>query len=109
MAKPEWGLKRFCPSCGAAFYDLNKSPIECPKCNSTFEPEQLSRLKRSRSVPAEAKVAAAEKKTNDDDAEAEVVEDGTDDESVLEDASDLGGADVIEVAVDTLEVKKEDV
>ena len=60
-------------------------------------------------MPAEAKVAAAEKKTNDDDAEAEVVEDGTDDEGVLEDASDLGGADVIEVAVDTSEVKKEDV
>tara|TARA_A100001037_G_C15109901_1_gene618442 strand:+ start:1437 stop:1778 length:342 start_codon:yes stop_codon:yes gene_type:complete len=109
VAKPEWGLKRFCPSCGAAFYDLNKSLIECPKCNSTFEPEQLTRLKRSRSVPPETKAAVAETKAGDVDDEAVVVEDDTDDEAVLEDASDLGGEDVIEVVVDSPEGKKEDV
>jgi uncharacterized protein (TIGR02300 family) len=37
VAKPELGTKRLCGSCGAKFYDLNKSPIVCPKCEATFE------------------------------------------------------------------------
>jgi uncharacterized protein (TIGR02300 family) len=36
MAKPELGTKRFCASCGAKFYDLNKTPITCPKCGTPF-------------------------------------------------------------------------
>jgi uncharacterized protein (TIGR02300 family) len=37
VAKPELGTKRLCASCGAKFYDLNKSPIHCPKCGTVFE------------------------------------------------------------------------
>lgn len=37
MAKPELGTKRLCGACGAKFYDLNKSPILCPKCGTVFE------------------------------------------------------------------------
>ncbi len=37
MAKPELGTKRLCASCGAKFYDLNKTPITCPKCGTAFE------------------------------------------------------------------------
>ena len=37
MAKPELGSKRLCASCGAKFYDLNKTPIACPKCGTPFE------------------------------------------------------------------------
>ena len=37
MAKPELGTKRLCASCGAKFYDLNKTPIACPKCGTLFE------------------------------------------------------------------------
>ena len=37
MAKPELGSKRLCASCGVKFYDLNKSPIACPKCGTPFE------------------------------------------------------------------------
>jgi uncharacterized protein (TIGR02300 family) len=37
MAKPELGTKCFCASCGAKFYDLNKTPITCPKCGTPFE------------------------------------------------------------------------
>ena len=37
MAKPELGSKRLCASCGAKFYDLNKTPITCPKCGTPFE------------------------------------------------------------------------
>jgi len=37
VAKPELGTKRLCANCAAKFYDLNKSPIVCPKCHTTME------------------------------------------------------------------------
>jgi uncharacterized protein (TIGR02300 family) len=37
VAKPELGTKRLCGSCAAKFYDLNKTPITCPKCGTIFE------------------------------------------------------------------------
>lgn len=36
MARPELGTKRLCPNCGAKYYDLNRDPILCPKCNASF-------------------------------------------------------------------------
>ena len=50
MVKPDLGVKRVCPSCGARFYDLQKRPIECPKCAFTFEPEALLKQRRPRPV-----------------------------------------------------------
>ena len=37
MAKPELGSKRQCQACGAKFFDLNRDPIVCPKCGTTFQ------------------------------------------------------------------------
>jgi uncharacterized protein (TIGR02300 family) len=37
VAKPELGTKRLCANCGAKFYDLNKTPITCPKCHTVME------------------------------------------------------------------------
>ena len=37
MAKAEWGKKRRCLNCSSKFYDLNKDPIVCPKCNTVFD------------------------------------------------------------------------
>ena len=37
MAKPELGIKRICPNCGAKYYDLNRDPIVCPRCGTHFE------------------------------------------------------------------------
>jgi uncharacterized protein (TIGR02300 family) len=37
VAKPEFGTKRLCASCGAKFYDLHHDPITCPKCGTVFE------------------------------------------------------------------------
>ena len=38
MAKPDLGTKRLCASCAAKFYDLNRTPIVCPKCETLFVP-----------------------------------------------------------------------
>ena len=36
MAKPDLGSKHKCQNCGTKFFDLNKSPIVCPKCGETL-------------------------------------------------------------------------
>ncbi len=34
MAKPELGNKHTCQNCGTKFFDLNKTPVVCPKCGT---------------------------------------------------------------------------
>ena len=36
MANPALGTKRICTGCEAKFYDLGKSPIVCPACETVF-------------------------------------------------------------------------
>ncbi|MGB0683868.1 MAG: TIGR02300 family protein [Magnetovibrionaceae bacterium] len=98
MAKPEWGQKRNCQSCGAPFYDLGRNPIICPKCGSEFRPETILKSRRPAPVadkapkPAEEKKEAAEEDENllienDDDDDVEIEDDDSDD--LIEDTSDL--------------------
>lgn len=106
MAKPEWGLKRTCLSCGARFYDMCKDPIVCPSCEAVFDPEAVLRPRRSRAAPEPVKpkpvpVKAAAKDDDDDDDDLlldddeDVVDldDDDDDDDALEDTSDLGDED----------------
>jgi len=50
VAKPDLGTKRLCGNCGAKFYDLNKTPMVCPKCETVFVP--VVAATRSRPEPA---------------------------------------------------------
>jgi uncharacterized protein (TIGR02300 family) len=86
VVKPELGVKRTCPSCGARFYDLMKSPAECPKCGNAFDPEVLLKPRRAR--PEERKVAAVPVVAAEPEVEeAEEVEDGEEaEEEELEEA-----------------------
>ena len=52
MSKPARGSKRVCPSCGARFYDLNRSPINCPVCQAVF---QTTPSRRERAAPVEVR------------------------------------------------------
>jgi len=54
LAKPAWGLKRSCQSCGVRFYDLLRDPIVCPKCATVYDRDAAQRTRRSR-APAAAK------------------------------------------------------
>lgn len=87
MVKPDLGTKRVCPSCAARFYDLQKRPIECPKCAFTFEPEMLLKQRRTR-VPEPAKAIAPVKAviedTEDEEAEDDDAEASADDEELEE-------------------------
>ena len=55
MAKPELGTKRLCGNCSTKFYDLSKTPIVCPKCQTVLE---LAAVTSSRARPEAARAAA---------------------------------------------------
>ena len=106
MAKPEWGSKRICPSCGTRYYDLMREPVICPKCSTPFDPEAFLKSRRARPVaPVEKElepVGADELDTELEPDEAEIAEEEEEeeaapleeaeeeDEELLEDASELG-------------------
>ena len=48
MANPELGAKQICPNCQAKFYDLNRRPAHCPKCDHEFDPEEVVKSRRIR-------------------------------------------------------------
>ena len=50
MSEPEWGIKRVCPSCSIKYYDFNKNPITCPKCEFEFDPDLLLKSRKGRSI-----------------------------------------------------------
>ena len=117
LAKPEWGTKRTCQSCGARFYDFGRSPIVCPACGAIFDLEILNRARRAR--PATRAVAAVIAGDSDlvveeaelPEADAEIEEDVEveEDESLIEDASELGEdedmSDVIDSGLDEEETR----
>lgn len=57
MPKPELGVRRRCLTCGAAFFDLNRSPILCVKCGAVFN---IVELPRSPARRAPVRMNAAE-------------------------------------------------
>src|SRR5258708_10544393 len=78
LAKPEWGNKRICPSCGARYYDLQRDPVICPKCSTPFDPEAFLRARRARpQAPIEKELdpgGPEQGHTDLEPAEAEAVE-----------------------------------
>ncbi|MDW8340875.1 MAG: TIGR02300 family protein [Geminicoccaceae bacterium] len=112
MAKPEWGTKRVCLSCGAKFYDFHRSPIFCPACGAEYDVEAAGRARRARpasralaesepvvpadveeveeeEVPLEELETEAELEEGEEPIEEEPVEVG-DEDVILEDEGDLG-------------------
>src|SRR6516164_4209993 len=91
VAKPEWGTKRICPSCGTRYYDLLREPVICPKCSTPYDPEAFLKSRRARPIPPAEKelgsVGTGELDTELETEEADVVEE--EDEAVpLEEAEE---------------------
>jgi len=100
VVKANWGSKRTCQSCGARFYDLNKSPIKCPKCGREHDREDFVKVRRGRgaaaataaataAAAAAAAKAAAKKKVDEAAIGGDELPD-VEGEEALEDADDLG-------------------
>ena len=122
MANSEWGGKHTCQHCGVKYYDLNRSPIVCPKCGTQFNPDALLRSRRSKPTQPEktarlqtaaiTPTAEEDDKQADDGSKAEdpvTAETIDDDEKdkLIEDVSELGedADDIAEVLVEGDEPK----
>ena len=104
MAKPEWGTKRICPSCGTRYYDLQREVVVCPKCATPFDAEAFLRSRRARPpAPIEkelepvgadeidAELETEEAEGSEEEGESVQLEEAEEeDEELLEDASELG-------------------
>lgn len=113
MAKPEWGTKRTCQSCGAKFYDLGKEPVICPSCATVFDlkaaktssstsaakakPKPEKEVKKKRVVAAEPGEEGEIEAIDDEDLDDEVL---ADDEEALEDTADLGEDDALQEVIE---------
>lgn len=82
MAKAEWGVKRTCQSCTACFYDLNKSPIVCPKCNNAYELIVQGRNRKGRQTLIEDDKDAI---IEDLDLEGDELDNDDDDSTLIDD------------------------
>ena len=111
MAKPEWGRKITCTSCGAKFYDMKREPAVCPSCDAENDPLVAFRPKRGAAPKPQAEKKAAPvpkpKADNDDldealpgiedvdddledDLDDELADDVEEDDDLIEDTADLG-------------------
>ncbi len=93
MANPALGTKRHCQSCDEHYYDLNKSPITCPHCQTVFDPEVLLKSRKTKPVAAAPKKAEAVAEVAvDDDLDVGIEDETANDpanEDILEDDADL--------------------
>ena len=58
MSKPARGSKRVCPSCGARFYDLSRTPVICPTCQAVYQVTPPPTRRGERAAPPEARAKA---------------------------------------------------
>ena len=84
MAKPEWGRKRICPSCGTKYYDFKNSPIICPSCGAEFDPDLYLRSRKGKSLSTKISTDEASK-ISEDISDIDEIEINSDDEVVSDD------------------------
>ena len=75
MTKPELGTKRLCANCSARYYDLNKTPITCPKCGAPLEVvASTPRTRGQQAVKSQPQVEPEEAPSETEEVETEDVE-----------------------------------
>lgn len=90
MVDPKLGTKRVCEACEAKFYDLNKSPIVCPKCGHVHDP-MAAAMPEKPVAEIEPTVEAQE----DDEDTLEEDDDALSLDDIVEDQDDDDGEDGI--------------
>ncbi len=103
MTKPEWGSKRTCLNCGTRFYDMQCTPIVCPKCGSENAPDAVSKARRSMKKAATHTTPEPKPK-----AAAVLADDDETDDALIEDTSDLAEDDDMAEVIDHLGAADED-
>jgi uncharacterized protein (TIGR02300 family) len=92
VAKPELGTKRLCPSCGAKYYDLNRTPITCPKCATVFEAVVVT-SRAAKAAKAEKKPEEKEEEKDADAPEIVTLEEADAEAEGSDDAPNIDGDD----------------
>jgi uncharacterized protein (TIGR02300 family) len=104
VAKPELGTKRLCDNCGAKFYDLNKDPIVCPKCDSAVEVAAAATRGRGDAGARAAAPAAEEEVVAPETTDAEFV---SLEEADAEAQGKKDEGEIVESAEDDVELEDE--
>ena len=94
MGKQDLGKKRRCASCGMKFYDFNKSKIECPGCQTEFNPDNLLKSRRGRTAKASSAATAT---TDALDDEKDLIEDDSDVADPDADTDDLDDGSLADI------------
>ena len=122
VADPALGNKQICPNCTAKFYDLQKRPAHCPKCEFEFDPEEAIRTRRTRvrnvvtdyDTDEESEDQVKDKTVGDEDEEEpeiitpEIDEVVVDDTLISEADEDLDPADPARITPDAVDMDIED-
>ena len=90
MAKAELGTKRRCLSCTAPFYDLDRTPIVCPKCGADYQIVEYvrSRPKWAPTFPIATKTSGAAEPIVSELVEPELADAGDEESIPLNDDED---------------------
>ena len=105
MAKPDLGTKRLCAGCGAKFYDLNRTPIVCPKCETEFVPVVVAPRTRPDTPKAAPVAPVATEAVVPETADAEFV--SLEDAAFIEEQEEAGSADVSDIIGEGVEKEEE--
>ncbi|MEM6678228.1 MAG: TIGR02300 family protein [Pseudomonadota bacterium] len=98
MPKPEWGVKRTCPTTGQRFYDLNKDPIISPFTGEVVDLSKTEKRKPGRTTRATATPVAAKELVEEEEELIEKDETDTDEEeaeeaTIVEEDLDMSSTD----------------
>ena len=116
MPKALWGLKKFCPSCEAKFYDLNRKPPVCPNCGIAIEESETSNASTlskqvftdNLDIPSDNNLVGSDPSESVAEVEDIAIDDAIDEDTIsLEDTEDSVDVDVIDEDVDSLEIDED--
>ena len=111
MADPEWGKKRKCQNCNIKYYDLQKEPATCPKCGTVYRLETTQRGRRSRqNIDVPKPIPITKTASDETDLNVQELKENSvdDDETLPDDANELGGEDDVSNVMDSVETERDD-
>ena len=101
MAKTEWGRKLTCHKCGVKYYDMKKKNVRCPECDAEYKAENIKprrgmRIDKPKPIPEKTIKSDPEGEVIGVDLDDEILDaenDKNQDNTIMEDTSDISGDD----------------
>ena len=101
MAKTKWGRKLTCHKCGVKYYDMTKKKVRCPECDAEYKAEKIKprrgmRTDKLKPTPEKTIKSGPEGQLIDVDLDDNILDaenDENQDNTIMEDTSDISGDD----------------